>query len=135
MYKIKYKGIAGNDGKISLDLGHKEAYAEAIRKLKGKRIEVTISAEERPNTRSEQKFFRWGIARLAEHIGYHEQEMFEEIQAKFFLYERDNGTQYIRSTALGEWTTTEWEKKREEIWQWALEFHGYRIPMPDEISD
>lgn len=136
MYKPKYKGIAGDDGKVLLDQGHKEAYAATIRKLKGKRIEITVCAEERPNTRPQQRYFRAVIVPcLAECYGEKDlQAAYEDIKAQFFIYERPDGKKYVRSTELGEWTTIEWENKMDEIRHWALEFHNCKIPLPNEAD-
>jgi hypothetical protein len=134
MYKIKYRGIS-KGGKITLDPGHLEAYNAAVRRLEGQKIEVTICKRQKANTRSEQKYFYAVIVKMiADEIGESETRAFEIIQAQFFEYEDANGRKYIRSTALGEWTTVEWESRMQDIRQWAQDYLNLTIPTPNETD-
>jgi hypothetical protein len=142
-YKVKYLGIPTLEGLVRLRPEHKEAYLAAVRRFAESNktrksedeVEITIAWKTKANTRPEQKYFRGVIVKdIAQEIGESEEMAFEIIQAKFFEYEDALGRKYIRSTALGEWTTTEWEEKMSEIRQWALDFLNLRILLPNEVD-
>jgi hypothetical protein len=134
MYKIKYFGIA-KKGKVELYPEYKHAYHCALYKLEGQEIEVTVTRKSKANTRSEQKYFHAVIIReIAREIGETDARTFEILQAQFFTEKDTKGRAYVRSTALGEWTTVEWERKMDEIRAWALAFLNLNIPLPNEID-
>jgi hypothetical protein len=134
VYKVKYFGIA-ESGKVQLDPEYLKAYSAAVWKLEGQEIEVTITRRGKANTRAEQRYFHAVIVRsIAEEIGESEERAFEILQAQFFTYEDTKGRKYVRSTALGEWTTVEWESKISEIRAWALDFLNLNIPLPNQCD-
>jgi len=92
-------------------------------------------AEIKANTRAQQKYYRKVICEFggAELSGYRGDEMHAIIQANHFIYQNDRGEDYVRTTALGEWTTVEWETKMDEIRQWFAE-KGVVIPLPNETQ-
>jgi hypothetical protein len=91
-------------------------------------------AEVRANTRRQQKYYRKVMCEFGgAELGYHGDEMHAILQAMFFTYENERGLKYVRSTALGEWDTMEWEDKMSEIRQWFAEQNIY-IPLPNETQ-
>jgi hypothetical protein len=134
MYKVKYFGIA-KGGKVHLEPQYFKAYNAAIFRLEGQEVEITIARKSKANTRAEQRYFRAVVVRMiAQEIGESEQKAFEIIQAQFFTEKDTHGRSYVRSTALGEWTTVEWEAKMEDIRRWALDFLNLKIPLPNQIE-
>jgi hypothetical protein len=91
-------------------------------------------AEVKANSREQQKYY-WKI--MCEfggaELGYTAKEMHAIHQAEHFTYENEKGVKYIRSTAIGEWDTMEWEDKMTEIRQWFSEQTIY-IPLPNEAG-
>lgn len=101
----------------------------------GAPVEVILRKKRRQKSVRQQNYYRGYICRiLGDHLGYTSEEMHRVLQAEFFLYTRDDGLQYIRSTKKSEWTTVEWEEKVEEIIRWAAEFHGVVLLRPDELD-
>lgn len=134
-YRFKLKG--SSDGRrIIWDPGYEDIWNIQIRALKGKRIGVTIGPETKENSRQQQRYYRGVVVpEIAKHIGESVKYAHEILQYKFFTETDDNGFTRVRSTKLGEWTTVEWEEKMDEIRQWAQDFLGVRIALPNEIED
>lgn len=131
---MQYTGIS--DGvKVVLDIASLDAYKASLRKLKGKRVAITLCAESRPNSKPQQRYFRGVVVKMiSEHTGDDVKSTYAHLQGQFFLYYDKNNKPYVRSTEIGEWTTVEWEEKMQEIRVWAFNFLGINIPLPNEIE-
>lgn len=110
-------------------------YEELFHSYADKDIELIIRKARRPNTRPEQNYYRGVIIKMiADEIGETPQRTHEILQAEFFTYQDECGFKYVRSTAIGEWSTAEWEDKMQEIRMWASDFLGLCIPLPNEVD-
>lgn len=110
-------------------------WAEYFNSFAGNDVELIIRKARRPNTRPEQNYYRGVVVQMiADEIGETPQRAHEILQAEFFTYIDDCGFRFVRSTAIGEWTTAEWEEKMQEIRMWASDFLGVSIPLPNEVD-
>ena len=104
--------------------------------LKRKRY-LAILAEEVENTRQEQKYYR---KVLCEWVGEQDpfncsgEQMHGTYQAQgFWTDQTESGMPFIKSTALGLWSTVEFEKRLQNIRQWLWDDFGIRAPLPNEV--
>lgn len=139
VYRVKLPACE-NDGKFLMECDHilqawTVEWSDYFKGFAGKDVELIVRKARRPNTRQEQNYYRGVIVKMiAEEIGETPQRMHEILQAEFFTYIDDCGYKYVRSTAVGEWSTQEWEEKMAEVRMWAYDFLGLNIPLPNEVD-
>ena len=129
------------DGKLVFEPAYQSLFEVWLMRFEGKNVEVSVTTKTRDNTPNQQRYYRGVVVPfIAQQIGESNDRTHEILQAKFFVYYRDDGLSYIRSTAIGEWSTVEWEEKMQEIREWAHDWFsseenpsGLQIPLPNEI--
>lgn len=98
-------------------------------------IEVVVRKSSKTNSRNQQNYYRGVILPyIAKEVGISNDIAHGLCQRKFFTYEMEGGTEYIRSTRLNGWRSDEWEEKMEEIRRWAFDFLNCDIPKPNEVE-
>ena len=132
-----HKGIPHNGKFIFAD---KEQFIAALLAGDGRDSELVLRDVQKPNTLSEQRYYRKVVlGYIAEQMGETNMDEVHRIVADMFFREPIivNGEEFMitRSTAIGQWTTTEWEAKMTEIRNWYREFfNGKEIPLPGETD-
>jgi hypothetical protein len=114
-----------------------------LEKFEGKQVEVVIGKEDKAISKNLRGYY-WGVVvkTIAEHTGYSIDETHENLQAKFFIFYREDGTPYIKSTSKkSDWNSREFSEAIHNIKQWAQEFfateehpEGLYIPEAGEID-
>ena len=73
---------------------------------------------------------------LCDECGYHPSEkgiLHDELRGIFLVKRGKLGQLYVESTTRLD--TALFERYLEAIRQWALDFHGIRIPLPNEVEE
>ena len=101
-----------------------------------KRRYMQLIKETKPNSIKQQKYYRKVLCQWAGgELGYSGSEMHGVYQGQgFFTVVGNDGLPRVRSTAIGEWTTVEWEAKMVEIRRWLAEDRGIPAPEPNQCT-
>lgn len=104
--------------------------------LENKTVEVIVRKPLYQKSNKQNRYYRGVVVKLiAEECGYTTDRAHGELLELFFkVVPDDGGRAYIRSTALDNWDTVDWEEKMQEIRQWASEFLNLFIPLPNEVE-
>lgn len=136
--QINHKFLVGfSDGRpIFKNDRDREFYKTICGKMEGKTAYLTIQPIRKIKTNEQQRYYRGVIcARLADHWGLTNQEAHEAIGNEFLQYRPfPGGPRLIRTTALDEWNTIEWEKFMSRVRMWASQEHGVYIEEPNEVD-
>lgn len=128
-----FHGFVHPGGKLVLDYPAQfTAYAKHLGGDVGQ--DVTLKLVKRRSQRSDsQNEYWWAVvvALLAEHCGYHKDEMHEALKAKF-LSEEDLSRGLIRIGSTAKLDTQAFEDLAERVRVWAAEALGVIIPLPDK---
>lgn len=127
--------VVEKDGKIQLDIYEKPRFKRYLRTLLGvPAVEVFVRELKRRRSDRQNRYY-WGVvvALLAEYFGYSREEMHEALKMKFLRKEPPDKPATVRSTT--DLSTQEFEDYLEEVRQWAAEFYGIDIPLPDEVAE
>jgi len=104
--------------------------------LEGKRGYIVVLPYRKMKSNQQNKYY-WGVvvARMAEFWGCTSKEAHEAISSEHLKYQVKPGMPYIiKSTALHEWSTSEWEDYTEFLRQWAVMEFGVYIEAPNEVD-
>ena len=133
MFDIVFPGTVRDGGFVPSE---PLRYSRWLKTFKdGTVVECIVRRPSKQKSNRQQRYYRGYVCQtIGQHLGYTAEEMHGIIQAAFFTYQKDDGTPYIRSTALSGWTTKEWEEKIEEIIRWSAEEFGVVLLRPDEVD-
>ena len=122
------------NGKPVLD--NATGFLNECRQLEGKRCVVTVSPVRKQKSNQQQRYYRGVVVqRFAEYWGCSNDEAHRALSREHLTVIPANKEMpsYIRSTELGEWTTTEWEDYMEFLRTWGLIEFGIYIEKPNEV--
>jgi len=129
-FKRKYSGKVINN---KLVLHDKQSLTNAIKKLNGKYVWLTLEVAYRQRTTQQNRYY-WGVVipELCEFFGYSADEMHEALKWKFLRVVRDGLPDTVRSTT--ELSTIEFNEYIAGISEWAFADYDIVIPTPDDVE-
>jgi hypothetical protein len=135
MESLRFRGTPHN-GKFVFE--DKDRFIQALSQREGVPCELVLRDICHPNSLAQQRYYRKVVVKyIAEAMGESDTQYVHETIADMFFEELvsvDGKEQWItKSTALGNWSTVEWELKMQEVRNWAREFLNIEIPLPNEI--
>ena len=114
-------------------LKDKERFNRDIEKLNGQEIYITIRKQSKNRSIRQNDYFHGVICKMiADEIGDNTEAVKEALKIKFLSFALKNGMQTIRSTS--ELSTSEFESFCSNCRQFASQFLGIFIPLPNEIE-
>jgi hypothetical protein len=103
-----------------------------MRELEGKRVRVSVRKYRRNRSLDQNALFHGLICReIAKHTGHSVDEIKEILKFKFARVMGDDGLEYIKPTHLMD--TREMSDLCERAVEWAAEFLGLAIDLPDDL--
>ena len=124
------------DGKPVLD--NPEGFVKDCHGLEGKRGFVVAIPFRRLKTNEQNRYYRGVVVkRFADEWGCTNKEAHEALSWEHLKYRPNPGSgmpPIIKSTALSEWSTAEWEDYMEFLRRWGAQEHGLYIELPNEVD-
>lgn len=126
----------GAGGKLQLAADQRRGLDMWLSMNPGAKVEATFKVY-RPTRSNAQNRFWWGVIvpTIAEHLGYHNDEMHEALKVKFLALDpepNEHGLMRVRGTST--LNTKEFTDLIENVVTWAGAEFGINIPMPDELK-
>lgn len=121
-------------GKPVLDDPHE--FTKAVKKMEGKKGYITVMPFRKMKTNEQNKYYRGVVVqRLADYWGYTNEEAHQAISTEHLKVTIHDGVPpIIKSTALSEWNTEEWEQYMTFLRNWASSEFGVYIEEPNEVD-
>lgn len=125
-----FRGVATDKGTV--DLEQPVVFRWYVRRLAGKRVEVTVRRPVLKRTTPQNKYYFGVVVQtIAFEWGWRKQELHDALRAEFLVEDGDKPVKRIRSTT--ELSIEEFSEYIEQIKQMAAE-SGIYVPDSDEVS-
>ena len=121
-------------GKLHIAPESQAHFGQQCLDLKGKRGFLTLQLPSKKRSLAENNYFHGVVLPiLAEHTGYSEEEIKFQLKLMFLSYtDEKTGLTYARQTSS--LATLQMEDFLSNVRQFASEFHGCYIPLPNEAT-
>jgi wyosine [tRNA(Phe)-imidazoG37] synthetase (radical SAM superfamily) len=128
MRKIFYGAVV----KSKLILTEQSKYAELVRSLEGKEIELSIGPRVKHRSNNQNRYYHGVVLRLiSEHTGYTPDETHDAMRMLFLRDDRRRVPTLLSTTDL---STVEFEEYLKNIREWASKDIQIYIPEPNEVE-
>lgn len=115
--------------------GQRDFFLKECKRLRGKKGYISIIPWRKIKTNEQNRYYRGVVVqRLADYWGLSNEDAHQAISNEHLRFTSDLGFSLVKTTALNEWGTGEWEDYMSHLRQWAIEKHGVYIEEPNEID-
>lgn len=113
-----------------------EGFKKNCEKLEGKKGFVSIIPFRKTKTNEQNRYYRGVVVQIfADYWGSTNEEAHQALSSEHLKYDHKPGMpSLIKSTALTEWSTGEWEDYMTYLRNWGAAEFGIYIPEPNEVD-
>lgn len=122
------------DGKPIFD--NPEGFQNDCKKLDGKKGSIVVLPYRKMKTNEQNKYYRGVVVeRFRDYWGCTNEEAHQALSNEHLSYKiTPEMPSIVKSTALSEWSTVEWEDYMTVLRQWAVTEFGLYIELPNEVD-